>query len=69
MIVTTPSGERFVVFRLGDKEDDIIEQVFTVTLGNNGGNITKTARALGLCIRTVRSRMIKYGLREPKEEE
>lgn len=54
MILTSPSGERFFVFVLGEKLEDCSHQIAQLVLENNSFNQTHTAKALGIATRTVR---------------
>lgn len=48
MIVEGPSGERFIIVRLGETEREISVQMAALAYDNNSGNTTHAARALGL---------------------
>lgn len=64
MIIINDAGEKEVVYFLGEKMEQIVEQVFRVTLENNGGNRVKTAKALGVHVRTIRNWVRKYKVHE-----
>ena len=66
MIVISDSGEKHVVFRLGEKEQDIIRQIHEIVLENNSWNITRSAKALGLQRTTLVWRIKKMGLVKPE---
>lgn len=55
MIVKGKSGERFVVFQLGDSMETLKREIFQVSLENNGGNIAAAARAMKICYRTAKN--------------
>lgn len=63
MFVENASGEKFIVFRLGDTEDEIVRQLCQLALENNDGNISKAARSLGLTRTCLSMRVKKWGLR------
>jgi len=69
MIYTSPKGEKFVMFQLGETIDDICEQVFILTLAHNHWNKTKTGKALGISLRTVRLWTKRFDLIEKEEIE
>lgn len=69
MIVTTESGEKHYVYKLGESLQEAKEQIFLLTFENCGWNKMRTARALGLHLRTVRlwvTNMRKNGREFPK---
>lgn len=61
IIRTDPEGEKFHVFQLGETMEQAKREIFELVLENNGGNITHTARALGVSMRTVRNWRAKKG--------
>lgn len=64
MIVVTDSGEKQIVYRLGETLDDIEEQIFAVVLENNSGSKAATARALGRTRGWVVNKIRQFGLEE-----
>ncbi len=49
-----PSGEKFVVYVLGESLEKVQYEITQLVLENNGFNRTHTAQALGINIRTLR---------------
>lgn len=62
MISVGPSGEKFVLYLSGETEKTIVRQVFELALENNSGNRFRTAKSLGISIRTVRHRIKQWEL-------
>lgn len=57
MIVVASTGEKSVVFMLGEKLVEIEEQVVEIVLENNNYNRTKAAKALGFNRTTLQMRL------------
>lgn len=64
MIVVSGSGDKQIVYTGDERMREIMEQVFRLALELNNGSRTKTARSLGLCIRTVRNWARNYERKE-----
>jgi DNA-binding NtrC family response regulator len=60
LVVTTQTGEKHVVFKLGETLDEVTFQIAQLVLDNNAGNAGQTARTLGLSPGTVKN-WIKLG--------
>lgn len=52
-MLQTSSGEKFVVFRLGEKIRDVQKQCFMLAYENNYGNTSAVARTLGISRKTA----------------
>lgn len=55
-MIVQSGQERFVIWQLGETLDDIARQVFEVAFNHNHGNLTRTAKDLGICIKTARNK-------------
>lgn len=54
-MIVVIDGEKHVVFQLGQTLEEVRREVFMLTLEHNHGNIVRTAKALGICVRTARN--------------
>lgn len=66
MIITNTVGEKQIVVQMGETFAEIEQQMFLWAYENSGFNVTKTAKALGIHIRTARAWKNKYACDEVK---
>ncbi len=69
MIKVSETGEKHLVYQLGETEKDIRIQLCNLVLENNNYNIAATARALGLKRTSMAMRVKKWGLMKREEYE
>jgi DNA-binding NtrC family response regulator len=67
LITIGPSGEKQLLFKLGETEADLIRQLSELALDNNSWNITKAAKSIGINRTTLAMRLSKWGLSDESE--
>lgn len=68
MIQISESGEKHLVYKLGETEKEIRHQLMRLVLDNNNWNLTHTAKSLGIQRTAFMARIKKLGWKREEQQ-